>query len=108
MSCNKRFENAKTNFGCLNGWIDTFVTSSKNKVLFPNTNEIKEYKLAGYNPESQELVFDSIKEKTLVTAGTELRIWYGEDLRDESETDNEGRSCVSVYSRVEGLSNVNK
>ena len=27
----------------------------------------------------------------------QLRIWYGEDLYDQSESDNYGASCVDVY-----------
>ena len=106
VSCNTRFNHSKTNFGCYDGWIKTIVTDRKNKILFPNLDRASTsgfYKLTGYTPDSSELLFDSIKEKTLVAAGTEFRIWYGEDLRDVSESDNEGTSCVSVYARVEGL-----
>jgi hypothetical protein len=32
-----------------------------------------------------------------VTAGQEYRIWYGQDLVNESEDNNEGTACVDVF-----------
>ena len=63
------------------------------------------YHLAGsgadYNSSSSVLVF-CVKTKTqCVLANSELRLWYGEDLRGpRSESDNGGKTCADVYGQL--------
>ena len=35
-----------------------------------------------------------------VRAGDELRVWYGEDLTDWNESDNDGEVCSDVYTLI--------
>jgi hypothetical protein len=48
-----------------------------------------------FHARSPELVFNFTKPMR-VTAGQEYRIWYGQDLKDLYETNNEGTACVDV------------
>ena len=53
--------------------------------------------LAGYTSSSSALVFCAPKKPHCIFANTELRLWYGEDLRGSTEGDNGGRTCADVY-----------
>ena len=55
------------------------------------------YKIQGYNNISPELVLSVLSKPHAVTVGQELRLWYGEDLMDGMEADNDGRVCCDVY-----------
>lgn len=48
---------------------------------------------------SDELVFSDFNEPFYLGQYDEMRLWYGEDLKNWSETDNQGRVCVDVYAR---------
>ena len=55
------------------------------------------YKIRGYSDMSPELVLSFFAHPHSVTAGQELRLWYGEDLMNFTEDDNDGRVCCDVY-----------
>ena len=40
-----------------------------------------------------------------VAVGSEMRIWYNEDLGDRSEHDNNGTTCADVYALLYGAYN---
>lgn len=84
----------------------TIITNNANKILCPANNVPVSgsgwYRLSGFNANSKELIFDNVDIE--VHAGMELRLWYGEDLKDATEEDNGGRSCADVY--VYGQGNV--
>ena len=46
-----------------------------------------------------ELVFTDFAKPFYFQRGSELRIWYGEDLKNSDDADNQGRVCVDVYAR---------
>ncbi|XP_078356544.1 uncharacterized protein LOC144641399 [Oculina patagonica] len=69
---------------------------SDNVILLPESQEFK-YTLPGQNADSKEIEFTDISIPLLLSSGQELRIWYGEDLANYGEGDNDGTSCVDVY-----------
>ena len=77
-------------------------TANANGILLPPSQFIisaggKWYKIRGYNDMSPELVLSFFSHPHSVTSGQELRLWYGEDLMNTSESDNDGRVCCDVY-----------
>ena len=60
-------------------------------------NKYWAYNLAGYTSSSSALVFCAPKKPHCVFANSELRLWYGEDLRGYAEGDNGGKTCADVY-----------
>ena len=81
--------------------VDVVITNTANHTLLPATQFITmdrtKSKIPGHNSLSQELVLSVISQPHWVTAGQELRLWYGEDLVNHSEGNNGGRVCCDVY-----------
>ena len=76
------------------------LTDQNNKILAPEASAVHKsgyYKLAGYTSSSSALVFCTPKKPHCVFANSELRLWYGEDLRGHTEGDNRGKTCADVY-----------
>ncbi|KAL9955366.1 hypothetical protein ACROYT_G036676 [Oculina patagonica] len=55
------------------------------------------YTLACYTSSSPVLVFCAPKKPHCVFANSELRLWYGQDLRGFTEDNNAGKTCADVY-----------
>jgi len=93
----------KTKFGC-NERLSTVITNQRNQVAFPsNLRYDGFYKLPPYTGRSKELVLDNpTSHNYFVRNGQEMRIWYGEDLKDHWDHDNCGTSCVDVYAFIAG------
>ena len=91
---------AWSKFGCIKASLElnTLITTATNDILLPESQE-SSYTLPGYHPDSTEIVFTNISTPLRLSSGQQLRVWYGEDLRNVSEHDNEGRSCVDVYAK---------
>ena len=51
---------------------------------------------------SDELVFSNFDYPLYLHPYMELRVWFGEDLKNRSEGDNQGRVCVDVFAYVIG------
>lgn len=66
------------------------------------TNSNSKYRLwsriPGYTGLSNTLVLSDDYDRRL-SGGQELRLWYGEDLRDSTDDNNAGRTCSNVYAR---------
>ena len=80
--------------------LHTVLTDQNNKILAPEASTVNSggsYTLAGYTSSSSVLVFCAPKKPHCVFANSELRLWYGEDLRGTSESDNGGKTCADVY-----------
>ena len=76
------------------------LTDQNNKILAPEASTVKKagyYTLADYSCSSSALVFCASKKPHYVFANSELRLWYGEDLRGNSESDNGGKTYADVY-----------
>ena len=90
---------ARSRFGCWKGeYIKTVVTTSNDVILLPESKQ-PTYTLPGYYADSKEIAFTDISTPLLLSSGQKLRIWYGEDLTNSAEGDNEGISCVDVYAK---------
>ena len=82
--------------------IATVITDGKKRVLAPTlTGKPSWYNLPGYTSSSSALVF-CVQPKTplCVFSTTEIRLWYAEDLYDQSESDNGGKTCADVYASL--------
>jgi hypothetical protein len=80
----------------------TIVTDNENKRIIPQDEFITSfgylgYSLPGVTSTSNELVFKQFTTPMNVTAGQEYRIWYGEDLKNATDDNNEGTACVDVF-----------
>ena len=80
------------------------MTDQNNKILAPEAKTVDSsgrYKLAGYSSSSSVLVFCASKKPQCVFANSELRLWYGEDLRARGgASDNGGKTCADVYGQL--------
>ena len=99
VSCNRK---AYSYWGCTANHVDISValTDGQNRILAPTAlANIKTswYRLAGYTSSSSALVFCVPKKPHCVFANSELRLWYGEDLKSQTESDNGGKTCADVY-----------
>jgi hypothetical protein len=80
------------------------ITDQENNVIYPATKFFKNANLWYYLPGTDDLLADEL---VFVNYGTpfyfeqyrQLRVWYGEDLKNSGETDNQGRVCVDVYAK---------
>ena len=75
-------------------------SSSDNKVLPPDEfmtiHSGMWFNVPGYNSFSKEIVLSSFQFFS-VQAGQQFRLWYGEDLKDDTQEDNDGMVCADVY-----------
>ena len=101
VSCNKR---AYSYWGCQpnHEGLIVLLTDQNNKLLAPEAKTVDGrgwYNLAGYSSSSSVLVFCASKKPHCVFANSELRLWYGEDLRG-GDSDNGGKTCADVYGQL--------
>ena len=84
-------------WGCETGSpFATLLTTSSDVILLPESKQYW-YEIPGYNVNSGEIVFTSFSNPLLLSSGQELRLWYNEDLKNQSEHDNGGNACAEVY-----------
>ena len=85
--------------------IKTIITDKQKSIVFPDHEMVVKsnysFLIRGYDARTSEFLtyVDSIN-PMYVEVGTELRIWFGEDLQDTSEHDNIGKHCVDVYAKI--------
>ena len=99
VSCNKKHYSY---WGCTPNSSDILVvlTDHKNRILAPAASRVGKYgwyRLPGYTSSSSALVFCAPRKPHCIFANTELRLWYGDDLKGHSESNNGGRACADVY-----------
>ena len=100
VTCNKRHCSF---WGCgktpSHGTLFVVLTDENNKILAPEGSRVNkrgQYTLTGYTSSSSALVLCASKKPHCVFANRDLRLWYGEDLRGLSESDNGGKTCADV------------
>ncbi|XP_044183340.1 uncharacterized protein LOC122964011 [Acropora millepora] len=105
VSCAVDYENSWSFWGCgehIREMVNTIITDSHNHTLMPPTEfektvaGTKYYKIPGYNSTFPEIILSRFS-STPVFAGKQLRLWYGEDLENMHEADNDGRVCCTAY-----------
>lgn len=99
VTCNKK---SYSYWGCDPNHVNINValTDKQNRILAPvSTVNSKHgwYNLPGYTSSSSVLVFCAEKKPHCVFANNELRLWYAEDLKGYTESDNAGKTCADVY-----------
>ena len=85
--------------------ISTVLEDKQEKILAPAASKVDVktgwYSLEGYTSSSPVLVFCVPKKRgaegAAVMIRSGLRLWYGEDLKGYTESDNGGRTCADVY-----------
>ena len=109
VSCDSSIKSSWTYWGCASpcypkwrGRVGVTITNSANYVLLPTSHSLIAgtttwYKIPGYHSLSPELVLSFFANHHSVSSGEELRLWYGEDLLDYTEGDNDGKTCCDVY-----------
>ncbi|KAL9975376.1 hypothetical protein ACROYT_G012531 [Oculina patagonica] len=101
ISCHVNLDSLYSTWSCEEGNIlQTFVTNASNAVVFPQLSGITDYRIPGIRSDSPELTFNNLTVPLRVTPGQEFRVWYKEDLKDVSEVDNGGQTCMDIYSLV--------
>ena len=88
--------------------LNVVITDKQNNRIFPLQQFIKHNSGLWYDMPvvddkySDELVFSNFEYPLYLQPHMELRIWFGEDLMNWSESDNQGRVCADVYGYVIG------
>ncbi|XP_067025619.1 uncharacterized protein [Acropora muricata] len=102
VTCDHRLVNAWSKWGCGPPFsvllIHVFLTDAFNTILLP-MGERSPYTIPGYDARSSEIVFSGFPNPLHLSSDKELRLWYSEDLVDQSEDDNAGRSCTDVFAK---------
>ena len=88
--------------------LNVIITDKHNNMIFPLQQFIKHSAGLWYDMPvvddkySDDLVFSNFEFPLYLQPHMELRIWFGEDLKNWAEGDNQGRVCVDVYAYVIG------
>ncbi|XP_044182757.1 uncharacterized protein LOC122963385 [Acropora millepora] len=93
---------SRSNWGCAGQHrvrnIALFLTNASNTILLP-MGQSSPYTIPGYDEQSSEIVFSGFPNPLHLSSDKELRLWYSEDLVDQSEHDNGGTSCTDVFAK---------
>ncbi|XP_031568966.1 uncharacterized protein LOC116303545 [Actinia tenebrosa] len=84
--------------------LNVVITDRNNHVIFPKKDYITNAGLWYWHPfvsdsNTKDLVFSDFAQPFYLPQYEQIRIWYGEDLKNWSEHDNQGRVCVNVYAK---------
>lgn len=104
VTCHKHNADNWSFWGCGHGLnqVNVVMTRSNNQIILPANQFIRNaagkwYKVPGYDSFSPEIILSVFSNPPYLPAGTQLRVWYGEDLVNYTEADNDGRVCTDVY-----------
>ena len=78
------------------------VTDAKNRIIYPSPRMVTVsssgwYKLPGYTSSSPKLILTDFGNPKYLRTNEKLRIWYGEDLKNYTESDNHGSAWIEIY-----------
>ena len=79
--------------------IFVFLTNASNATVLPMGKSSHCYTIPGYDAQSSEIIFNDFPNPLHLSSDEELRLWYGEDLKDYAESDNNGTSCTDVFAK---------
>ena len=98
VSCDS-LPSSRSNWGCAGQHrvrnIALYLTNASNTIILP----MGHYTIPGYDALSSEIVFSGFPNPLHLSSDKELRLWYSEDLVDQSEDDNSGTSCTDVFAK---------
>ena len=83
----------------LGGTYPSFSQMHPTSFSYPAMGQRSPYTLPGYDAQSSEIVFSGFPNPLHLSSDEELRLWYWEDLIDQSEQDNGGTSCADVFAK---------
>ncbi|XP_028516101.1 uncharacterized protein LOC110243266, partial [Exaiptasia diaphana] len=88
----------------INHPLNVVVTDRHNHVIFPKKEFIVNGGLWYWQPfvsdsNSRDIVFADFSTPFYLPPFEQIRVWYGEDLKNWSEHDNQGRVCINVYAK---------
>ena len=97
-------ENGGSNWGCRarGTSLAMIITDAKNRIIYPSPRLATVtsggwYTLPGYTSSSPELILTDFGNPKYLITNEKLRIWYGEDLKSGTESDNHGSTCMDIY-----------
>ena len=78
------------------------ITDAKDGIIYPSprlvtVNSGGWYTLPGYTSSSPMLILTDFGNPKYLIRNEKLRIWYGEDLKGSTESDNHGSTCMDIY-----------
>ncbi|XP_047122316.1 uncharacterized protein LOC100203996 [Hydra vulgaris] len=83
---------------------NVLVCDDKKEIIFPSPIEPltyqyqgKHYKYRGYKASDNEVIFTDYSFPVYMKEGTNITIWFGEDLTNIGDLDNSGILCLDVY-----------
>ena len=88
--------------------LNVVITDKQNNLIFPLPQFIKNSAGLWYDmpvvddKHSDELVFSNFDYPLYLQSHMQLRVWFGEDMKNWAEGDNQGRVCVDVFGYVIG------
>ena len=102
VTCNKNSKGRYSYWGCTpdHANMGVVLTDDQNEILAPASSTVNQhgwYNLAGYTSSSSAVVFCHKKPHCIFRVNGELRLWYGQDLKGYTESDNTGKTCADVY-----------
>lgn len=103
VSANSKWGCNVSNFECALGIV---LSDETNNVIFPKKRLVKFlndtlfYENPPFDGQSKAILTCDYTSPVCFLPGQELRLWYAEDLRNQSEADNSGEVCVDVYGLV--------
>jgi len=86
--------------------LNVIITDRHDNVIFPLQQFIMHRSGLWYamsvvdDKHSDELVFFNFDYLLYLHSYMELRVWFGEDLKNWAESDNQGRVCVDVFAHA--------
>lgn len=109
ITCNKNGgEKFNSKWGCgapnLVNLVNIHITDNFNNNIFPTNHRQPGgfYPLIGRNHMSESLGFSALYSEDVleVKRGDEVRVWYGEDLFNHAESDNDGMTCMMASAYI--------
>lgn len=107
VTCDTANHHYQNNWGCnrdLLNPLGIFVTDFDKKIIFNRTGSdpygnvrLPWYSSNLFDGSSEELVFNRMNDPVYANPNVKFSIWYGEDLINEDEQNNAGKTCVDVY-----------
>ena len=108
LTCDVKYPAFNSRWGCAtrrSDWetlnVMTTISNIWRTKIFPNQ---KKTQLAVDGETADNLVFTNSVDPIYTESGTELHVWFTEDMEDVSEHDNGGRHCVDVYAKFRKIS----
>lgn len=104
INCNRSSKPHNSKWGSGHGqrFLNTYLTTASNRVLFPLQESIQDqsegwYKVPDVDPNSPVLVFHEFSRPFYLKENEQLRLWHGSDLLNNGEEHNSGTTCAHVF-----------